>query len=65
MKEHKVVAEGLLATILQHENEHLNGLTFVEKLTPIRRMALGFKLKKIASIAAQMPNEITISRCND
>lgn len=36
-----IEAEGLLARILQHEVDHLNGVLFLDRLSPIkRRMAL-------------------------
>ena len=37
----RIEAEGLLARILQHEVDHLNGVLFLDRLSPIkRRMAL-------------------------
>ena len=42
----RMEAEGLLARILQHEVDHLNGVLFLDRLSPIkRRMALS-KWKK-------------------
>jgi peptide deformylase len=41
-------AEGFLARILQHEIDHLDGILFVDHLSPSRRLLLGNKLKKIA-----------------
>jgi peptide deformylase len=37
-----------LARILQHEIDHLDGILFVDHLSPSRRLLLGNKLKKIA-----------------
>ena len=42
----RIEAQGLLARILQHEVDHLNGVLFLDRLSPIkRRMALS-KWKK-------------------
>ncbi|MGC8777411.1 MAG: peptide deformylase [Candidatus Caldatribacteriaceae bacterium] len=41
-------AEGFLARILQHEIDHLDGILFVDRLSPSRRLLLGNKLKKIS-----------------
>jgi peptide deformylase len=37
----------LLAHILQHEIDHLNGVLFVDRLSPAKRDILLRKLKKI------------------
>jgi len=42
-------AQGFLARILQHEIDHLDGILFVDRLSPSRRLLLGGKLKKAAS----------------
>jgi peptide deformylase len=39
-------AEGLLARIVQHEMDHLNGLVFVDRLSPAKRDLLLRKLRK-------------------
>jgi len=39
-------AEGLLARIFQHEVDHLNGLVFVDRLSPAKRDILLRKLRK-------------------
>jgi peptide deformylase len=38
----------LLSRAIQHEVDHLNGVLFVDRLTPVRRKLLTKKLKKIA-----------------
>jgi len=40
--------EGICARIIQHEIDHLEGKSFVEKLSPIRRQLLKSKLMKIS-----------------
>jgi peptide deformylase len=43
---HELDAEGLLATCVQHELDHLNGVLFVDHLTPLRRNMLLRRLAK-------------------
>jgi len=38
-------ADELFARCIQHEMDHLNGITFVEKLTPLQRAQVGDQLK--------------------
>lgn len=35
--ERTLEAEGFLATVLQHEIDHLNGVTFLDRLSPVRK----------------------------
>ena len=37
-KKKQKVATGLLARCIQHENDHLNGILFIEKATALRRL---------------------------
>ena len=48
MKEHVRETDGLLARVMQHEIDHLNGIYFFERLSPIRRTLANGKLKRIA-----------------
>ncbi len=48
MKEHVREVDGLLARVMQHEIDHLNGIYFFERLSPIRRTLASSKLKRIA-----------------
>ena len=41
-------ASGLLARVMQHEIDHLNGVYFFERLSPIRKTLAQGKLKRIA-----------------
>jgi peptide deformylase len=41
-------AEGRLARALQHEVDHLNGILFIDRLSPMQRRLLSGKLKKLA-----------------
>ncbi|GAB3001451.1 peptide deformylase [Psychrosphaera aestuarii] len=46
-------AEGLLAICIQHETDHLNGVLFVDYLSPLKRERIKKKLAKEAKLAAQ------------
>lgn len=48
MKEQVREADGILARVMQHEIDHLNGMYFYERLSPIRRTLANGKLKRIA-----------------
>ena len=41
-------AEGLLAKALQHEIDHLNGMLFVDRLSPLKKSIFRRRFKKIA-----------------
>ncbi len=45
-EEIEVEAEGLLARALQHEIDHLDGVLFIDRLSPFKRRALLKKWKK-------------------
>lgn len=47
-REVEIEAQGLLARIFQHEVDHLDGILFVDRLHPAKRLLLSSKLKKIA-----------------
>ena len=40
--------DGILARVMQHEIDHLNGIYFFERLSPIRKTLAAGKLKRIA-----------------
>jgi peptide deformylase len=47
-EEVKYDAEGLLARCFCHEIDHLNGILFVDRLSPLRRTLIRNKIKKLA-----------------
>ena len=49
-KEMKIEAEGILARVLQHEIDHLNGVLFIDHLEEYRRKELTSRLKKIKKL---------------
>ncbi|WP_448581676.1 peptide deformylase [Thermaurantiacus sp.] len=52
--EHDEVLDGLLATCLQHEMDHLNGILFIDHLSRLKRDML---LKKLAKARAEAPRK--------
>jgi peptide deformylase len=44
---HEMEAEGRLAHVLQHEIDHLNGLTFVEHLSQLKRSLIRKRMLKL------------------
>ena len=47
-KQHEVEADGLLATCLQHEIDHLNGVLFIDHISKLKRDMVVKKFKKLA-----------------
>jgi peptide deformylase len=47
-KSHEVIADGLLATCLQHEIDHLNGVLFIDHISRLKREMVMKKFKKLA-----------------
>jgi len=48
-----LVAKGLMARIWQHENDHLNGVLIIDKMTPIDRIANRRLLKELEATGGQ------------
>ncbi|MDX1738644.1 MAG: peptide deformylase [Alphaproteobacteria bacterium] len=48
----EIAADGLLATCVQHEIDHLDGITFVDHLSSLKRNVIMRKLKKIMKTKA-------------
>lgn len=47
--EQKLTADGLLARCIQHEVDHLNGLYFFDRMSPVKRALSKAKLNRIES----------------
>lgn len=47
MKEHVMEVDRLLARVMQHEIDHLNGIYFIDHLKPMRRAMLNRRLQEI------------------
>lgn len=43
-------AEGLLAVAIQHEKDHLDGILFIERLSPLKRRLVKRKLNKVVTL---------------
>ncbi|MBI0009309.1 peptide deformylase, partial [Bartonella sp. M0193] len=52
-KESEIEADGLLATCLQHEIDHLNGVLFIDHISRLKRDMVIRKFKKLAKEKAQ------------
>ena len=48
-------AEGLLATVIQHEMDHLEGVLFVDRISPLKRNIILRKLAKTKRLADPAP----------
>ena len=42
-------SDGLLARALQHEVDHLNGILFVDRISPAAKVSVKRKLKRLGS----------------
>lgn len=47
-KEQEITAEGLMATCLQHEIDHLNGVLFIDHISRLKRDMVVKKFRKLA-----------------
>jgi len=45
---HTAEVGGMLARVIQHENDHLDGILFVDRINPVRRRLLGKQLKQLS-----------------
>jgi peptide deformylase len=50
---HEIEAAGLLATVLQHEIDHLNGVLFIDHISKLKRDRVIKKFAKAAKLAAK------------
>jgi peptide deformylase len=47
-KEHELAADGLLATCIQHEIDHINGILFIDHISKLKRAMVMKKFAKAA-----------------
>ncbi len=52
---HELVAEGLLATCLQHEIDHLDGVLFIDHISRLKREMVIRKFRKLAKDRQSRP----------
>jgi len=50
----RLEADGLLARVLQHEIDHLNGVLFIDHIGPLKRRALWWKLRRLRRRAQEL-----------
>lgn len=48
-KKHDETCSGMLARVLQHEIDHLNGVLFIDRISQVKRQLLAKRLKQIAA----------------
>ncbi len=46
-REHEQSFHGMLARVLQHEIDHLNGVLFIDRMSHVKRLALKGRLKRL------------------
>ena len=52
-KQHEIEADGLLATCLQHEIDHLDGILFIDHISKLKRDRVVKKFTKAAKLGKQ------------
>ena len=52
--EHTETFDGLLARVIQHEYDHIEGILFTDRLSPLKRKLLAKKLDKISKGQVQV-----------
>ena len=63
-KEQEIEADGLLATCLQHEIDHLNGVLFIDHISKLKRDMVVRKFRKLArEKVAAAPRRLSRWRC--
>ncbi len=55
---HEEQFDGLLARVLQHEIDHLNGVLFIDRISPLKRQMLKKELKAIADEEMMLMKEV-------
>ena len=55
-KSHEIEADGLLATCLQHEIDHLNGVLFIDHISKLKRDRVLKKFAKAAKLGKPGPH---------
>ncbi len=57
-KKQEIVADGMMATCLQHEIDHLNGVLFIDHLSKLKRDMVVRKFKKLAREKDKAPTRM-------
>jgi len=53
-EDREMICEGLLARVVSHEVDHLNGILFIDRINPLKRKLLGGKLREIAEKSSDL-----------
>jgi len=61
LQKQSIEADGILARVLQHEIDHLNGVLFIDRLGPVRRKLLRGRLNKILKGEVEANYPIVVS----
>jgi len=59
---HELEAEGLLARVVQHEIDHLNGVLFIDRMAQENRRTLAGELSKLRKLAEENPQGIPAAK---
>lgn len=54
--------EGLKARVIQHEYDHLDGVLFIDKISPLRKKLLKGKLYDISKCRVDVPYKIKVTK---
>ena len=57
---HTIQADGLLARVLQHEIDHLNGIYFTDRLSQLKRTLIQSKLRRISKGESKADYDIVL-----
>jgi peptide deformylase len=57
-KQQEMAADGLMATCLQHEIDHLNGVLFIDHISKLKRDMVVRKFKKLAREKEKTPSRM-------
>jgi peptide deformylase len=61
LQDKRIEADGILARVLQHEIDHLNGVLFIDRLGTVRRKLLRGRLNKILKGEVEANYPIVVS----
>jgi len=57
---HDEYFEGLKARVIQHEYDHLNGVLFIDHISPLRKKLIKSKLKDISKLKVDVDYKIKV-----
>jgi peptide deformylase len=60
--EHEEVYEGLKARVIQHEYDHLEGVLFIDRISPLRRKMLKGKLNDMTRLKVDVSYKIKVQK---